>query len=307
MPRPWRPIPKSRRSGLLLLAGLLLFNGCDWGGDEVVALEKELAGARALVESLNYNEARPVYGRIYAELPEADPHWRETAFGYASCLWHMMPPSEENLRQAEAVFGRLSEAAAGTAWGEAARMNLARIQMLRDYPGDEENPEAAIPILRELVERGNGYIRHEALLRLGECHRMDYLNRESIQKALDLYRDWLGKYPEGPLASSLWEQVGWMELLDFGRKREALDAFIKAEHLGLMDPSKKATVLWRICQLAEEVGEFDLAVPYYRKVIREVPTTGRGYESQLALKRIRKTVPGMENLEIPELRIGGGR
>lgn len=291
----------------LLLMGLsaaslssVLLTGCS-GPDEVTELEEELEAARLFMNSLNYAEAAKVYEVIYPELPQEDEHWPETAFGYASALWHKTPPSAELVDQARGIFESLMEAYPGTSWAGASALSIARIEMLRDFPGDEENPEGAKPILRELLELGDTPVAHEALLRLAECYQMDFESPESLEAARDLMVDWLAEYPENPYAASMWEQVAWIELLDFDRQRPALKAFQEAEKRGFADPSRLGVLLWRMAAIARDIGEYEEAVRVYQKIITDAPTSGRAYEAQNALREIRQTVPGMEGIHVPIL------
>jgi tetratricopeptide (TPR) repeat protein len=282
---------------------VLLLGGCGSGGDGIEELESELTAARQYLSSLNYSAAQKVYEAIYPVLPTDDPHWPEAAFGYANSLWHQTPPSPEGVEQARDIFTELAEKHADTDWGDSALLSLARIEMLRDFPGDEENPAGAEPILERLVEKSRGFIRHEALVRLAECKRMDFRDRESLEAARKLLTDWLEAHPDNPLASLMWEQLAWMELLDFGRSEPALDAFLKAEAIGFADPSQAGLLFWEMAEISREVGRHGEAVRLYKTVITEEPTSGRAYDAQRALIQVRKTVPGFEGIEIPELRL----
>ncbi len=299
--------PVAARLWLAGLAGLcLLLAGCGWGRDRTAVLEEELARAGAYLDALNFRFALPIYAAVYRELPVEDSHWLEAAFGYANCLWHVAPPSRQNINRAIEVFERIAAEAPGTDWAAAARLSLARIEMLRNFPGDQENPAGAIPILERLLDEAEGPIRHEAMLRLAECHRMDFDNPESLRTARALLTGWLERYPDNPLASVMWEQVGLLDLLSFNDPAGALAALMQAEAIGFGDPGRKGQLLWRMAVLGEQTGRMDLAVRYYQKLILEVPASGRAYEAQQALQRIRDTVPGMEAIEVPDLHLLGG-
>lgn len=301
--RPGRPVLRLPRWLAVAAAGLLCLTGCSLLEDETFRLEKELAAARDFMSSLNYNAAADVYRPILEDLPEADPHWPEAAFGYATSLWHRTPPGDGLVDEARQVFESIIAARPGSDWARAARLNIARIHMLRDFPGDAEDPAAAIPILEAIAAEAEGFIRHEAMVRLVECHRMDFENRESLERARQLLTDWLAEHPANPLAALMWEQLGWMELLDFERPEAALAAFMEAEAIGFSDPSQGGLMLWRIAELARSAGRIGEAVRFYQKVVREAPSSGRAFEAQRALREIRASVPGMEAIQIPELKL----
>lgn len=303
--KPQIPLKRARkhwRTGLISSL-ILLLAGCGSGMDGLDELESEMAAARQYLSSLNYAAAGNIYEVIYPALPKDDPHWPEVAFGYANCLWHETPPNPDRVEQAHNIFTELAERQAGTDWGDSALLSLARIEMLRDFPGDAVNPAGAEPILESLVEESTGFIRHEALLRLAECKRMDFRNRESMEAARNLLTGWLEAHPDNPLASLMWEQLAWMELLDFERPEPALEAFLRAEAIGFADPSRAGVLFWEMAEISREVGRYGEAVRLYRKVITDEPTSGRAYDAQRALTQLRKTVPGLEGMEIPELKL----
>jgi tetratricopeptide (TPR) repeat protein len=287
-----------------LVAGALMvlsLGGCSWGTDSVEEIEAVMAEGQQLLDSLNYNDAGKLYLPLLERLPEDDAHWPEVAFAYANCLWHQTPPNAAAVDEATALFGRIAETLPDTDWAAASLLSIARIEMLRDFPGDQENPQAAIPILERLIAEQTGLIRHEAVIRLSECHRMALYDWDSIETSLTVLRDWLARHPDNPLAALMWQQIAMSELLDFKRPEAALDALIQAEVIGFADPSRKGQLLWLMAELALGAQRFPEAVEYYQRLIIESPTSGRAYEAQLRLERIRATVPGMEEIEIPPL------
>jgi tetratricopeptide (TPR) repeat protein len=292
---------RARHIRLWITLGLgVILSGCGGETTKEGGINRQLEAGARFLDSLNFNQAADIYELLYKDLEETDGRWPEAAFGYAVALWNRTPPSPESIGQAEEVFEQVSRAVPGTEWDRAARLNLARIHMLRDYPGDEEDPEAAIPIL-EALTRENGLLRHEALVRLAECHRMRYDDDESLTAARDQLMSWLEQYPDNPLASLMWEQVGWLELEDLQDREAAVAAFERAAALGFADPSKKGMLLWTLAQLLLEENEPQRAAVYFTRLIEEAPASGRAYEAQVALRKIRETVPGMESLTIPDI------
>jgi tetratricopeptide (TPR) repeat protein len=276
--------------------------GCSGGGLRETRIRSELEIGRDFLNSLNFNQALDIYLDLYGNLTAAAPEWSEVAFGYATCLWHAAPASEENVRQAESVFREIMESIPESDWARISRLHLARIRMLRDFPGDLEDPDGAMPLLEGLLDDST-VVRHEALLRLAECYRMEYDNPDKIRRARDLLAEWLQDYPDNPFAAAMWEQVAWMELLDFKNEEGALEAFQRAFALGFADPTREGELLWRIAELARATGNAKLAATYYARVITDAPSSGRGFEAQEKIKVLRDTVPGMETFTVPELNL----
>jgi tetratricopeptide (TPR) repeat protein len=290
------------RPAALLMLVTFLSAGCAGDATQEEEVSRQLAEGRQLMDSLNFNQALALYEQAYKDLPEDDAHWPEAAFGYATSLWHQTPPNAATIAEAVEVFQSISRLMPGTEWARASRLSWARILMLRDFPGDAENPEAAMPILEALTREG-GMISHEALVRLAECHRMRFADLKELQAARDLLTDWLERHPENPLASLMWEQLAWLELESFNDNGRAIAALEQAEARGFADSSKKGTLLWLLGQLLQERGEHERAALYYTRLIKEVPSSGRAYEAQMVLGSIRDTVPGMESLKIPDINL----
>jgi tetratricopeptide (TPR) repeat protein len=292
-----------RVAGCLLSIGFSLAGaGCGGNGLNDTRIKSKLETGREFLNSLNFNQALVTYQVLYEDLTVSDPEWRESAFGYATCLWHAAPASEANVTRAESIFREIIEAIPESDWARISRLHLARIRMLRDFPGDPEDPEGAIPLLEELLDDPT-VVRHEALLRLAECYRMDYDNPAKLQRAKEILGEWLQDYPENPFAAAMWEQIGWIELLDFENREGALEAFQRAFRLGFADPTREGELLWRIAELARATGKPKLAATYYARVITDAPSSGRGFEAQEKIKTLRDTVPGMEAVAVPELNL----
>jgi tetratricopeptide (TPR) repeat protein len=295
--------PVFRVFGSLLFAGFMIVGGgCGGDGMSGSRIRSELETGRDFLNSLNFNQALAIYRLLYGDLTEADAEWSEAAFGYATCLWHAAPASEANVNQAESIFREIVDTIPESDWARISRLHLARIRMLRDFPGDLEDPEGAIPLLEGLLDDPT-VVRHEALLRLAECYRMDYDNPGKLRRAKQILEEWLQEYPENPFAAAMWEQVAWIELLDFENREGALEAFQRAFELGFADPTREGELLWRIAELALATGDPKLAATYYARVVTDAPSSGRGFEAQEKIKTLRDTVPGMESVPVPELNL----
>ena len=81
-------------------------------------------------------------------------------------------------------------------------------------------------------------------------------------------------------------------LEDYGR---CVEAYLKADERNCLEPGQEGFFYWRIAYLAHtKLNRPDLAIPYYTKLITEVPSYGRGYQAQMALTEL-----GVK--EIPQL------
>lgn len=298
------PRPSHLRRGLALLvsAVLLLVGGCSSGND----IDDPQAVVDIATQELNtydFTRAAELLGQVYNVLPEDHPLMPEVTFMYAMALWHLTPPTPEQVTEASRLFRTLAEAQPQTPWSREARLNLARVQMLRDYPDDPPQLAAARETLRPLIEgEPVDHLTHEAALRYGESLCAGFENRENIEQGITFLESWLADYPDNPFAATMWEFVGeqYMGLPD--KPAEAHDAFRQALELGPASSSNLARFLWRLARLADEdLNRPDLTVEYLLRILRETPRTGRVWEASQWLKRIKATEPGFADLEIPAI------
>lgn len=279
--------------------------GCGVRSEPLSLAARWERGLRAL-SSYEFAQAQRDYRVLSAQLPRGDQRWPEAAYGLALSLWHAEPATAVAAQEAQALFEQISAHPHSGLWGQSAKMNLARMAMLQDYPGDRPDPAQALPLLAQLIETAQGPLRHEALLRWVEAQRMRVGAAEAVVMARGRLREWLLAHPSNPYAGLMWEQLAWMELLDIGDKAAALEAFVAAEANGLADPARLGLILWRIAELAHERGQNLRAARYYRRLILEAPASGRAYEAQQALRKMQAQEPGMSGLSIPDITLHGG-
>ena len=74
--------------------------------------------------------------------------------------------------------------------------------------------------------------------------------------------------------------------------KKMVSCYVLADkHKGLV-PGSEGFIYWRIAYIAQrKTHDRKTAIRYYNKLITEVPTFGRSYESQLALKEMGAHVP----------------
>ena len=71
---------------------------------------------------------------------------------------------------------------------------------------------------------------------------------------------------------------------------KSLEAYVKADEGNALEPGKEGYFYWRMALIADKklTGKDkkyrDVAVRYYTKLIKDVPTDAHGYQAQLALK-----------------------
>ena len=106
---------------------------------------------------------------------------------------------------------------------------------------------------------------------------------------------WLKKYPDNHLAAMQWMLIALAYTYPLKEPGEAVDAYLRAERVGLPRHVKRDSYYWKLGNLAEQAGRKEIAATYYRRIITEVQRTGFAYEAQLRLRALGEEPPPLVN------------
>lgn len=287
-----------RRPLMTLAAGISLLLGADAIAAEPADAKQLLKDAATEVSYLSFEKALAGFGEAQRAAAEGSEDWQAAVFGQAICLQQMSPVTQDNLQQSEALYTSLIERHPDGKFTPQSMMAMGRIDELVDYLGDEPRRAEA----REWYEKArtaageNSDLAHEATLRIASTYVQSY-DIEQCRHAMGLLEDWLAKYPKNPLASAMWQYAGETWFWPIRDEKKAIECYLKAVDLGLLEKGREGPTYWRIAILAERNELLDTAIAFYTRVITETPTSGKAYESQLALKRLGAPVPPIELFE----------
>ena len=177
-------------------------------------------------------------------------------------------------------------------------LNLGRIEELSDYYQDYVDLVAARTWYQKVADKYPGQlIASEATLRIASTYIQTYED-DQILKGIDILKKWLAEYPQDELASAMWQYLGDTYFYPIEDYAKSLSCYRNAEQIGFIEKYRRGQVYWRMAVMADRfLNDREAAVEYYTKIITVAPTSGKAYESQLALERLGAPVPRIEILE----------
>ena len=283
---------------ITLAGGLCLLLSASMAPAQTAEVAKLLKEAATEVSYLSFDIALPIFGDAQRLATEGSEPWQAAVFGRAICLQQIAPVTPDRISQSVALYSSLIARFPQGKYTPQSMMALGRIEELVDFLGDQPNREKA----REWYEKARAAspkdspLTHEATLRIAATHVQSYEPAQCLQ-AMTILEDWLKQYPNNPLASAMWQYCGETWFWPIGDEKKAVSCYLKADALGLLEEGREGPTYWRMAVLAERNGLRETAVAYYTKVITKTPTSGKAFESQLALKRMGAPVPPIELFE----------
>lgn len=265
---------------------------CSWAraAEESSTAASLLRDAATEVSYLSFDRALPLFRQAGKLAAPGSPLSEDAMFGEAVCLHQIAPATADRLGEASAIYRKL--AARPGRYASQSMMALGRLAELVDYLGDTPDRPAARQWYEKAREASgdSSDLANEATLRIASTYVQE-MDADSVRKGISILTDWLAGHPKNPLASAMWQYAGNSYMYPLAEYGPALDCYMKADALGLMEQGREGPLYWRMANLADRLGKTDLAITYYTKIIEKTPTSGKAYESQLALKRLGAPVP----------------
>lgn len=211
----------------------------------------------------------------------------QALFGLAN-VWNLRRPGEKP-DQARELYSRIIREAPThdlAAWSE-----LALARMLHVVPvGQDPDYERVRAAYREIIRKYPGHLATKEATIYLNATLVATLDPELTRQAISNLQLFVLQESRGEFIQPAWSlmAVGYNTL---GLQRERLDAEIRALETTEIDPvnpfNEFAWQYWNIATIAEfEVGDFDLARQYYKRLIDEYPQDVRVYPALEALARM---------------------
>jgi outer membrane protein assembly factor BamD (BamD/ComL family) len=251
----------------------------------------------------NFQIALGLYEDAAEHLQAGDGElWLQVQLGKALAAQSNTPATREMLAEAEAAYRRVIDAAPGSAYAGRATLNLGRIAEIRDFGGDEIDLDTARQRYREVLEGWPGTrLADEAALRYADTYFQRFDDPTAVAEGAEFLETYARDRATSHLLPVIWEVLATVKQDKLNDRAGALEAFLKAEELGLAEPNAAGMIYYRAAKLAEEQPEkLDTAIRLYQKVITDAPRSGRAFNAQLALQRLQKDHPGRV-IEIPAI------
>ena len=233
-----------------------------------------------------------VFAEAMTESERGSDVWQAAVLGKAICRQQVSPVTRAAVEEAASLYQELLQVSADSAHAARALMNLGRIAELSDYNNDQMDLVKARSRYQQVVDRWpTAEIAGEATLRIASTYIQTY-RKEEVLQGITLLEKWLADHPDDVLASAMWHYLGDTYMYPLEDYKSSLDCYERADNLGLLEKGREGPVYWRMAVLADRMlQDRARAVRYYTKIVEVVPTSGKAYEAQLALKRLGAPVP----------------
>lgn len=264
--------------------------------------EAELAGilqkATEEVSYFSFDRALKLFEQAKTNAPVGSEQWQEAVYGAAVCAQQISPTTKANIEKSEKLYLILLENAPDSRFSPRAMLNLGRIAELSDYHEDPMDLPTAGDWYQKVVDNCPGQlIASEATLRIAATYIQTY-EHDQVVKGIDILEQWLADHSRDEFASAMWQYLGDTYFYPLDKYAESLSCYRKAEQIGFIEEYRRGPVYWRMAAMADRfLNDREAAVEYYTKIITVVPSSGKAYESQLALKRLGAPVPKIEVFE----------
>ena len=286
----------------LILAVVACGAGCNGSGGHELPEDLMRQGAEAL-QTFSFEQGYDLFNAVIESSEKGSHQWQQATYSKGLCAWHMPAPTADKVAEAASSFQLLVDEVPDSKLAPYAVLDLGRIREVRDYQGDQVDLEGARGYYQQVIDTWpDTEVAEEALLRLAGSYIQVFDEEESVREGVALLEERVKARPDNPLASAMWSYLAGTYFYLLNDTATALECYLKADELGLLDRAQAGITWWKMAALAEKIpGRTDIAVRYYRKIIIDAPNSGRGYDAQLELKRLRDAHPELQ-MEIPELR-----
>ena len=250
------------------------------------------------LEEVNYfsfKKAYTLFEKVKQDSPDGSAPWQQAVFGMAVCAQQMSPPTKSRIEESLRLYRLLAEKYPNSRFAPRSMLNLGRIAELSDYYQDKVDLQGARAQYQKVVDHWpDKLIAGEATFRIASTYVQTY-KIEDIRKAVGALEAWLDEHPEDPLASAMWQYLADLYFFPLKQYSESLACYRKAEEIGFLEKGRRGPVYWRMAKMADHLlKKRNVAVEYYTKIIKFLPTSGKAYEAQLALKRLGAPVPPLQ-------------
>lgn len=253
----------------------------------------------------NFDTAYSLFTELQEQAePVGSELWLKATLGRALSSQSKTPATADALAEAQAQYQAVIDSAPESAYAARSLMSLGRIAEIRDFGGDVIDLDTAREYYRQVLEGWpDQMIADEAALRYADTYFQRFDEPEAVAEGMRFLESWVEGRQDRRLASVIWEVIATVKHDQLDDYAGALEAFLKADELGLAEPNVAGTLYYRAANLAEnEVGDIDTAIRLYQKIIVEAPRSGRAFNAQLALEALRESHPG-KSIEIPQIKM----
>ena len=289
---------------IIVLVGIVIIfaaTACDDHAGESLdqdRLAEILDKAAEEVSYFSFAQAFELFEQAKESAPAGSDQWQQAVYGAAVCAQQISPSTKSKIEESKKLYLLLLESNSDSRFAARAMLNLGRIAELSDYHEDYIDLSAARDCYQKVVDKCPAQlIASEAALRMAGSYIQTY-EHDQIIKGIDILEKWLLEHPQDELSSAMWQYLGDTYFYPLEEYAKSLSCYRKAEEIGFIEKGRRGPVYWRMAAMADRfLNDRESAVEYYSKIITLVPTSGKAYEAQLALKRLGAPVPELQIFE----------
>jgi len=277
----------------------------------LLAAAQTVDQARDELTNFNWEAAYTHFKALADAAPARSDAWAQATFGQAAAVCNRQPASKGYADEAARLYQSIIDNAPQSKYTPRAMMNLGRLKELRDYPGDKPDLSgASVLYLRVANDWPDSPIASEAILRAASSmvQAYDAPAFVKVQSGISLLEKWIEGHPQDPYLSIMYQYLGDTYFLPLATSAKnagdvekmkqlyakSLSYYDKVNAIGWTDAGNQGPTLWRCAVMSEAIGNTPSAIKYYTQIINETPTSGKAFESQLALRRLGAPVPEID-------------
>jgi tetratricopeptide (TPR) repeat protein len=277
-----------------------------WGGwaQADTSPEERLQEASRNLASFNFSEAYRQFRPVTQAAQPGSVTWQKAMLGLAMSAQHITPANPVRIEEARQTYEQLASSASEPAIAAYAVIAMGRIAELRDFAGDPVDLDTARRFYQQAIDRWpDSETADEAALWLAGTYIQQYADAQQTRVGVRQLEAWLQRRPTNAFASAMWLYLGDAWFIRMNDRAKAVACYLKADELGIPVRATVGLLYWRLAVLAESLPDgLDTAIRYYQRIIQISPTSGRAFEAQQALERLRRQHP-QRGIEIPQIQV----
>ena len=249
---------------------------------------------RQAITALDWKSAIRYYTPLAAAASPGSADWTRATFCLAVAQQQFQPASTETMNPARQLYQSIIDQSKELPFVARSMMNIGRIAELKDFSDDAVDLPRARKYYARVIERfASDPIASEAVLREAAAYIMEYDAPAftNVKAGVALLEKWIADHPNDGLASVMWQTAGDAYFMPLDDWKNALRCYENVDQLGWTDQGNQGAWYWRCAKMAEKLNDTKTAIKYYTKIINETPSSGQGYASVLALRKLGAPVP----------------
>jgi len=244
---------------------------------------------------MNFRGAAKQFARALKGAAPGSPAGIEAKLGLALCLQHRQPDVQSDKQRAARLYDELIKETHGNPLQPVVLLLRARMADQIDFYGDKPDPTVARGLYDQLIRAWpRSPLIHRAALYRAQL-AVFTMTPEGARRGIRELSDWLAKYPDNPLAYLQWTLIALTYMEPLKEPAKAVEAFRRAERVGLPAYSQRDAFYWRVANLAQMAGDRTTAVEYFRRIITEVQRSSFAYEAQERIRELGETPPPLSD------------